>query len=184
MRFTRITTGVAMAVALAVGSLTAASAYATTPAAHTTQTVSAPTSVSWTDVGLYNRYLQNKCLDADSNTWYNDGGIVQVWTCNYQQNQHWWMSYPGTYNTTIQTPGPPQGPAKCLDAWPVAGAPGGYRISVWSCNGGDQQRWDTSGHSLRNLMWNKCLDIDTTADYNGAPVTLRDCNGAAGQAWL
>jgi hypothetical protein len=152
MRFKRITTGVAMAGALAVGSLTAASAYATTPAAHTTRTVSAPTSTSaWTPNTLANHYFGIKCLDADSNQWYSDGGRVQIWNCNSNQNQQWWANW-GSSNTTIQTPGAPTGPGKCLDAWPVAGAPGGYRISVWSCNGGDQQRWDTSGRwTRRNL---------------------------------
>jgi hypothetical protein len=172
-----------MAGALAVGSLTAAPVYATTPAAHTTRTVSAPASSSWSGIRLPNGYFRSKCLDADSNQWYSDGGRVQIWDCNNNSNQQWWSTW-DSYNTTIQTPGAPTGPAKCLDAWPVAGAPGGYRVSVWSCNGGDQQRWDTSGiWPLRNLKWNKCLDLNTTANYNGAPVTLRDCNGAAGQAW-
>jgi hypothetical protein len=130
-----------------------------------------------------------KCLDADLNTWYTNGGYVQIWDClgRTQRNQTWHGGWEGYPSTAISTP--PGGPGKCLDAWPDNRAPLGWRISVWDCNGQWQQQWDVSGRtanggvSFRNIKWNQCLDIYTTAEYNGAPVTLRPCNGAAGQGW-
>lgn len=120
------------------------------------------------------------------------GGYVQMWDCNYNSNQLWNSSGPSSHYLEVRTPAPPDGPNKCLDAWPNSpGSYTAYNVSVWDCNGGDQQRWDDTvcwdswcqWKTLRNVKFNLCLDIADTTGYNGTPLTLRDCGHYQGMYW-
>jgi hypothetical protein len=129
-----------------------------------------------------------KCIDANLNNWYYDPGTVQAWDCNRNPNQQWWANW-GSGNTEVRTPGAPTGPAKCLDAWPNSGFPTGYKISTYSCHGGNQQQWDTTfytgGYQLRSVRFNLCLS------HNGNPFNVRNgdawgllpCDGASWTKW-
>jgi hypothetical protein len=82
-----------------------------------------------------------QCLDADRNRWWlpdpQPPVEIQSWQCiRGQSNQQWWHNW---RTSTIQTPGPDAGPAKCLDAWEIR--PGYIDVRLWSCNGGKQQGW-------------------------------------------
>ncbi len=116
------------------------------------------------------------CMDADTNTWNNNGGKVQMWQCNGHQNQQWWANYPTNQGevvrTTINTPGPPQGPAKCLDD----DTNNPSHIQLWTCNGQQQQIWDIEllcdSHGCYYAIWNDRYPegVTESGTYNGAPV--------------
>ncbi|MGF7236917.1 MAG: RICIN domain-containing protein, partial [Frankia sp.] len=94
---------------------------------------------AWSPYSLQH-VMSGKCLDADRNSWYSNGGKVQVWDCNGASNQQWWANW-GSEWTPIATPGGADGPSKCLDAWPDGSYTWGFKVSVWDCNGGTQQGW-------------------------------------------
>ncbi len=139
-------------------------------------------NAAWRGVYLGNQ-LSADCLDAHNGTWFSNGGKVQNWRCmtipgggTPWWNQVWYAEWDRGLDTTIRTPGPPVGPAKCLDAWPAPGYLWGYKVSVWDCNGQSQQLWDTGNlfGLIRNVRWNLCLDLALPAG-NGSYVGLYPC---------
>jgi hypothetical protein len=134
-----------------------------------------------------------QCVDADRNRWWlpdpQPPVEIQSWQCiRGQPNQQWWHNW-GT--STIQTPGPSQGPAKCLDAWDIFG-PGGYiDVRLWSCHpGAIQQRWtfypDLYVDGLYLIESEKfhgqCLRW--SGDYRPIEVAYCDSNDPAQQWWV
>ncbi|WP_055692934.1 ThuA domain-containing protein [Streptomyces prasinopilosus] len=69
---------------------------------------------------------------------------------------------------------------KCVDVdgW---GATNGAKVQLWGCNSGDNQRWQTTGATLRSM--GKCLDVDAWGTANGTKVQLWDCHGGTNQDW-
>jgi alpha-galactosidase len=68
---------------------------------------------------------------------------------------------------------------RCLDV-PNSSTTNGTQPIIWDCGSGNNQRWTTSGQTLRAL--GKCLDAPVNAAA-GAAVTIWDCNGGANQNW-
>jgi hypothetical protein len=137
---------------------------------------------------IFNR-LGGKCLDVDVHNLSRDGATVQLWECNNQIQQRWFLQPAGpdmgTYQDyTITTYSYDY--RKCLDAHaPDAGKNGG-RVQTWACNGQPQQRWTfyRSSRTLVNEVAFLCLDADTnTIHENGTKVQLWACNGEDQQVW-
>ena len=169
----------ALVVGLLAGTLIAGSAV-----------ISAPANASWQGHFLVNVHT-NTALDADRNHWYSNGSLVWLWSRNGNPNQQWWAEYDSDVWTTIRTPGAPQGPAKCLDAWPDPSVAGGYKVSTWDCHGGTQQNWRLERVSgvwetrrIRNQMFDLCLDTFWgSAPADGRHVGLWPCHGNVNQMW-
>ncbi|MBB5957219.1 hypothetical protein FHS29_003812 [Saccharothrix tamanrassetensis] len=137
---------------------------------------------------IFNR-LGGKCLDADVHNLSRNGAKVQLWQCNNQNQQRWFLQPAGpdkgTYRDyTITTFSHDY--RKCLDAHlPDAGKNGG-RVQIWTCNGSPQQKWTFfySSRTLVNHVAFKCLDADThSINRNGTKVQLWGCNGLDQQVW-
>ena len=113
------------------------------------------------------------CLDVDAAQQHANGGRVQLWACNGQDQQQWTL----TAGRVVSLAG------KCLDVNLPEIHNNGGRVQVWDCNGSIQQRWALSSGQLRNAG-GKCLDVDAASlKQNGTPVRVWDCNGATQQRW-
>lgn len=151
-----------------------------------TTTTSATAQTLWERRELLNNYKidgdgNRYCLDADLNTWEQNGGKVQAWIClrdneGPQWNQVWYAFWGD--RSRIRTPGAPFGPAKCLDALQDHRYLWGYRVSVRECSeSGLGQTWETNYNNtgqIRNLQYGNCLDTDLAAG-NGSYVGLFPC---------
>lgn len=69
---------------------------------------------------------------------------------------------------------------KCVDV-NGASSTDGAKVQLWTCNGGNNQKWTQNGTTLRSL--DKCLDVTGNSQTDGAIVRLWSCNGASGQNW-
>ncbi|MGH8613428.1 MAG: RICIN domain-containing protein [Gammaproteobacteria bacterium] len=82
-------------------------------------------------------------------------------------------------------------PNLCLDVqWgnPTPGTP----VWLWGCDGDHAQRWVYKRHSadderqsgtIRNPVYDKCLDVQWGNPAPGTPVQIWDCNGGLAQKW-
>ncbi|MCU1454603.1 MAG: hypothetical protein JWN46_2749 [Acidimicrobiales bacterium] len=119
------------------------------------------------------------CLDAAAQTVWNDGGIVQLWSCvgASQHNQQWYSV--GNEIRNLMD-------GKCLDAdWGGDGSYGG-KVQMWSCNNGPNQQWVLNGSGQYvNQAHGLCLDADWGGDgTNGGKVQLWGCNSGPNQKWV
>jgi pimeloyl-ACP methyl ester carboxylesterase len=74
------------------------------------------------------------------------------------------------------------GSGKCVDV-PNVSQTNGTALTLWSCNGGTNQRWtQTAAGELRVYNNTKCMDAGS--GQSGTAVTINDCNGGNGQKWL
>jgi len=113
------------------------------------------------------------CLDVDAASQHVNGGKVQVWACNNQDQQQWTLSA----GRIVSLAG------KCLDADLAGLHTNGGRVQVWDCNGSVQQHWMPQGRTLRS-GGGKCLDVNVgQLKQNGGYVQVWDCNGAIQQTW-
>lgn len=158
--------------------------------ADTSPGVSAPDNAPALDSVLYRRVrnlaADNICLDADNSTRGQNGTKVQLWQCNFWDNQAWFLNpIPnkpvGWYTITSLGHN-----GKCLDADNGTIGGNGTRVQMWDCNGWDNQQWLLfSNHTIQNASSRRCLDGDTrTLPANGTKVQLWDCNNGAHQAWF
>jgi len=69
--------------------------------------------------------------------------------------------------------------SRCLDV-PNSSTTNGTQPVIWDCNGGNNQKWTTSGQTIQAL--GKCLDAPTNATA-GTKVEIWDCNGGNNQMW-
>jgi alpha-galactosidase len=81
---------------------------------------------------------------------------------------------PGTTTTLVSAAS-----GRCLDV-PGSATANGTQPIIWDCNGAANQRWTSTGGTLRAL--GKCLDAAPGATA-GAKAQLWDCNGGANQQW-
>jgi hypothetical protein len=114
-----------------------------------------------------------RCLDVNASEQRQNGGRVQLWACNNQDQQLW--TFRGGRIVSLA--------GRCLDvALPELQKNGG-RVQVWDCNGSVQQRWTRQGGKLRSAG-GKCLDANAaTLRQNGGVVQVWDCNGEIQQRW-
>ncbi|MBO1413252.1 RICIN domain-containing protein [Streptomyces sp. FH025] len=71
---------------------------------------------------------------------------------------------------------------QCLevaDARTDDGAP----VRVWTCTGGDEQRWIWNGHQLINVHSGKCLDMPAFSTTPGTQADQWTCDGGTNQDW-
>lgn len=118
--------------------------------------------------------IAGKCLDLNAGNTDNGTAVVQLYDCN-----QWPPSQTWTYNTdgTVTIGG------KCLDVI-EQGVTNGSRVSIWTCNGGDNQKWtqQTDG-SLRGTQSGRCLDDPGFSTANLTPLDIWTCDGGANQRW-
>jgi hypothetical protein len=115
-----------------------------------------------------------RCLDADLNTIGGNGTKVQLWDCNGQSQQQWYLTpYGGGYQIKNGRSG------RCLDADLNTIGTNGSRVQLWDCNGSPQQTW-IPGYSgsvtdLFNHYSDRVLDADrNTIGRNGTVVQMWD----------
>jgi len=124
--------------------------------------------------------LNNKCMDADTNTIQFNGTKIQIWDCNRYLQQRWQLNW-GRTSTYVNVFS-----GRCLEVNPNIANQNGAPLALWDCNGGNWQDWwyvdsDASLHNGRN---GKCLDVDPAiANQNGTKLQLWDCNGGTQQKW-
>ena len=87
---------------------------------------------------------------------------------------------------TDPNPTPGTGPIvglanKCLDV-DNAGTADGTKVQLYTCNGGNAQRWTVTPNSTIKAL-GKCLDVSGGGSANGTKVQLWTCNGTGAQNW-
>lgn len=125
-------------------------------------------SAAWRNGEMYN-LAKSECLDGG-------GGWVSTWGCNGSPVQIWRDIAPTT-DSTYQLS---DNAGQCLD--------GGQSNGLFSCNGGDWQRWtvekvgSVDGRTYYRFRWahdaSKCLDGGQSRQAMWFP-----CNGGAWQMW-
>ncbi|SDH86351.1 PKD domain-containing protein [Actinokineospora alba] len=86
----------------------------------------------------------------------------------------------------VGTAGPPPAKqiigvgGKCVDV-NNNGSVDGSKIQLWTCNGGNNQKWTQTGTTLQSL--GKCMTAVGNSQTDGTLIQLFGCNGATGQNW-
>ena len=75
----------------------------------------------------------------------------------------------------------------CLDVFGASHAAGAL-VGQWTCNGGDNQRWQlvAAGGGYYNIIVKhsgQCLDVSGISQADGASVVQWPCNGGTNQQW-
>ncbi|MGH1548812.1 RICIN domain-containing protein [Leifsonia poae] len=115
-----------------------------------------------------NTGVNNRCLDVPSSKWEN-GTVVAMWSCNYNNNQRWSFTSTGqlqSNKTCLQTQTPN----------PLAGD----RVIIQDCDNSKGQLWDYVDGAIVARTSGLCLQLDPG---NSWAVSLGTCNGSAGQKW-
>jgi hypothetical protein len=137
------------------------------------------------------------CLDADLNTLNQNGTKVQLWPCNGQIQQRWYIE--GTsWRSAIS-------PNRCLDLNLGTPVVNGSKIQLWDCNFQPQQRWfkpmiPPPGSSVTasvyscyqaaadcNLLLSQrwAMDADlNTINSPGTKIQVWDINNQPQQTWI
>ncbi|MGW3355947.1 RICIN domain-containing protein [Streptomyces bungoensis] len=115
--------------------------------------------------------------------------LAQSWTADHLTRwQDYWsaggIGWIGDAPLEIQVPG---ATGKCLDVQGGAKT-NGTPVQVYTCNGGDAQRWQLWGsygdnYTLRNVNSGKCLEVANGANANGTKIQIRDCGSSTAQQW-
>jgi len=114
-----------------------------------------------------------KCLDVHAPDRGKNGGRVQVWDCNGEDQQTWIFREKALMTTN----------GKCLDVQFDQQNKNGGRVQVWDCNGTPPQQWRMVGKTIRSAV-GKCLDVHfADQSKNGGLVQVWDCNGERQQRW-
>lgn len=113
------------------------------------------------------------CLEVYEPDQYNNGGRVQMWTCNGARHQVWFLEF-GVIRSAA---------GKCLEGLPSDPSKSA-RVQIWDCNGSQQQRWSSKGAEIMD-GFGRCLDVPAAARLKeGAIVQIRACTGADQQRWF
>ncbi|KAJ6475969.1 hypothetical protein C8R47DRAFT_1141883 [Mycena vitilis] len=114
-----------------------------------------------------------KCLTAASNT---DGAVVEIEDCVAagSTSQSWTISSTGN---TLQLFG-----TKCLDVTNGATADG-TKLQIWTCSGGPNQNWVTSGNTIQWSGHSDCVDLTNGVSTNGNVMQIWTCTGGINQRW-
>ncbi|MBV6701060.1 RICIN domain-containing protein [Kitasatospora aureofaciens] len=59
----------------------------------------------------------------------------------------------------------------------------GAPVRIWTCTGGDNQKWTQTANGWINLHSGKCLEIAAYSTTPGTQASQWTCNGGANQAW-
>src|SRR5690349_5785618 len=115
-------------------------------------TASATTDPQFVTVGARIQGVgSGRCLTAPA----SDGGTSTIADCAGQQ----W---------SITTDGQLMSAGKCLDAY-RQGTANGTVVTVWSCNGGTNQRWNLNPDgTITGMQSKRCLDVNAMLIANGS----------------
>lgn len=115
-----------------------------------------------------------KCVDVHAPEQLMNGGSIQVWDCNGQDQQTWIRIGKALITKN----------GKCLDVHSPDQNLNGGRVQLWDCNGQPQQQWTiVSNGSIRSAA-GKCLDVHAPHQLlNGGRLQVWDCNGQPQQRW-
>ena len=135
-------------------------------------TSSARTSSAPQESEIVNTH-SSKCVDADTDTYPNDGTKLQLWGCGGASQQQW--TY--TNGQIVSRSG------KCVDADTGTYPNDGTKLQLWHCNGASQQQWTYTNGQIVNTHSGKCVDADTdTYPNDGTKLQLWGCNGGDSQS--
>ncbi|WNV86042.1 serine/threonine protein kinase [Umezawaea sp. Da 62-37] len=70
----------------------------------------------------------------------------------------------------------------CLDV-PNKATDNGTGITIFDCNGGENQRFDFTAAGEIRVYVTKCVQPKDAGTQAGTPLEITDCNGAASQKW-
>jgi hypothetical protein len=131
-------------------------------------TASATTDPQFMTVGARIQGVgSGRCLTPPA----SDGGTTTIQDCAGQQ----W---------SITTDGQVMAGGRCLDAY-RQGTANGTVVTVWSCNGGSNQRFNLNPDgTITGVQSNRCLDVNAMLATSGTKVQLWDCNGGSNQRWV
>ncbi|MFF3072432.1 RICIN domain-containing protein [Kitasatospora sp. NPDC057936] len=59
----------------------------------------------------------------------------------------------------------------------------GAPVRIWTCTGGDNQKWTQTAHGWINLHSGKCLEIPAFSTTPGTQAGQWTCNGGSNQQW-
>jgi len=71
---------------------------------------------------------------------------------------------------------------RCLDV-PGNSQTDGTQLSIWDCNGGNNQKWTQTTSNQLTVYGSKCLDVPNHATTSGTRVQISTCSGGANQQW-
>ena len=70
----------------------------------------------------------------------------------------------------------------CIDL-PYASTADGTRPQLWTCDGGDAQKWTFREDDATIRIAGKCLDVAGGVAAEGTAVQIANCNGSNAQKW-
>lgn len=127
----------------------------------------------------------NRCLDADLNTIGANGTRVQLWDCNNQLQQQWFVGQWGNYNYFVN-----QASGRCLDADTNTAYWDGGVVQLWDCNNLPQQKWGVWVHDSAQRavgFWNQWYEVNASYNnslhYLDADLNTIGANGTKVQTW-
>ncbi|MEU5433769.1 ricin-type beta-trefoil lectin domain protein [Streptomyces sp. NPDC020719] len=112
------------------------------------------------------------CLDVTGASSANNTAVIG-WDCHGGRNQGWW------YDTDRRSLHTQLTQDRCLDV-PGANYTAGAQLIIWNCHGGANQEFVRDGSTLRPAAaTGLCATLSAAKD----PLTLRACDGSAGQSF-
>lgn len=99
---------------------------------------------------------------------------MQLYDCNQK---------PGSQTWTYNVDGSLTIGGKCLDVV-KQGVINGTLVDIWTCNGGDNQKWTQQADgSLRSMQSGRCLDVPGGNTANLTRLNIWSCNNGTNQKW-
>jgi len=124
--------------------------------------------------GSIRSQMNNKSVDA---VWKTQGTNVHMWDSygwnSWNQNQIFTLN-----SETFKL----YGKNLCLDTYPSTP---GQRVYLWTCHGGNSQKWFYDDQKRLRLKTNPalCLDIWYADSKNGAGLVVWNCHDGTNQKW-
>lgn len=150
-----------------------------TPTLRSTEALPAPLPGAIAVYGPYviRSYHDYRCLDADVITMGANGTKVQMWTCNFEPQQRWYLHDLGNYNLLIQN----EASGRILDGDSNGMCCDGTKVQLWDHIPGNlNQTW----HHWTEYGWDSMFQNnmypyrELDADMNGMC-----CDGTKVQLW-
>jgi len=123
------------------------------------------------------RSSTGRCLDAHGPTAHQNGGRVQVWSCNGNPQQLWTALPNGALRN--------EAAGLCLEVNGLEIARDGALARLWLCNTSPQQRWTIRpSDSTIKISSGLCLDAVKREQFDdGGRVVVYRCHGESQQKW-
>ncbi|WP_434449973.1 RICIN domain-containing protein [Lentzea sp. E54] len=135
-------------------------------------------TASASDRGMIRNGENARCLDAASESLWEESTKVQLWDCHGVANQLWYFDEYDVIRNHAN--------GKCLDADLKTIGENGTLVQLWDCHADPNQRWhyDPSRRTLVNEQSGRCLDAELESiNELGTRVQLWDCHGDSNQRW-